>query len=244
MAVSGALAQTKFSEARTALEKWVEARQLIAKEKADWELNKDAMQQSISLLERESKLLDEQTAKAEATSTEADKERQKLVEERESLAAASETAKILVADLEKQLLRAARAFPPPLKERIEPLFRRIPENPATARSSLGERMQNVVGILSEVDKFNSSVSVTSEVRKNPAGAEVEVKTLYLGLAVAYFADRTGKFAGYGVPGADGWQWTERSELGPKVQQAIVIYENNAKAAFVSLPVEIAKEARP
>jgi hypothetical protein len=118
------------------------------------------------------------------------------------------------------------------------LLKRIPSDSAAAKAGPVERMQNVVGILSEVDKFNGAISVVSEIRRNPAGAEVQVETLYIGLGHAFFVDKTGDYAGVGVPAADGWQWTPRSELAGRIQKTIAIYNNSLPAAFVSLPVAI------
>jgi hypothetical protein len=229
-------AQTKFTEARSTLEKWVETRQILAKERADWDVEKQALEQGLALLEKETKLLDEQIAKAEATATQADKERQKLIEENEQLTGASVAVRDVIDDLEKRTLELAKIFPPPLHERIEPLFKRIPRQPASTHLSLGERLQNVIGILGEVDKFNGSITVTSDLRQIPNGDNVQVKTIYLGLGAAYYVDKTGQTAGYGVPGPAGWKWTAQDALAPQVAKAIYVYENTAAAVFVNLPV--------
>lgn len=238
-----AQAETKFAETRTTLEKWVETRQIVAKERADWEVEKQALEQGIALLEKETKLLDEQIARAEATATQADRERQKLIEENEQLSAAAVAVRDVVEQLEKRTLELAKGFPPPLMERIEPLFKRIPRPPAGSHLSLGERFQNVVGILGEVDKFNGSITVSSELRQMPGGDLVQVKTIYLGLGAGYYVDKTGQTAGFGVPGPEGWNWTAQNELAPQVARAIHVYENAAAAIFVNLPVAITKGGR-
>jgi hypothetical protein len=212
-------------------------------ERADWEVEKQALEQGIALLEKEARLLDEQIAKAEATATQADRERQKLIEENEQLSSAAVVVRDVVEALEKRTLEVARQFPPPLRERIEPLFKRIPRAGAGSHLSLGERFQNVVGILSEVDKFNGSITVTSELRQIPSGENVQVKPIYLGLGAAYYVDKTGQTAGVGRPGPDGWTWTARNELAPQVTRAIYVYENAAAAVFVHLPVQVAHGGR-
>jgi hypothetical protein len=143
-----------------------------------------------------------------------------------------------LAQLEKRVLGQYKSFPDPLRERIEPLYKRVPTTPAAARLSLGERMQNIIGILSEVDKFNSAVTVVSEIKKADDGKEVAVRTMYLGLGAAYYVDKSGTTAGVGVPGDDGWQWTARNDLAPKIAKLIYIYENASAAEFVPLPVTI------
>jgi hypothetical protein len=235
-AASQARAETKFTEARTTLEKWVETRQLISKEKSEWESDRENLQQSIVLYEKESGLLDEQITKLEAAATQVDKERDRLIEENESLSVAATTIRTTVAQLEKRLLELAKAFPPPLTERIEPLFKRIPTNPATTRLSLGERMQNIIGILSEADKFNGNITLVTELKKDPSGHEISVKTMYLGLGAAFFVDRAGQFAGVGEASMSGWTWRTANEVAPRISKMIFVYENAAAAEFVSMPV--------
>jgi hypothetical protein len=118
------------------------------------------------------------------------------------------------------------------------LIKRIPSDPATTKASGLERLQNVVGIVNEVDKFNAAVTVVSEVQKNPSDAEVQVETMYVGLAQAYFVDKAGDYAGVGLPSGQGWQWMPKNELAGKIQKSIAMYKNAAPADFVSLPVQI------
>ena len=48
---------SKFEEARTHIEKWVQTRQLIAKRNADWRVERESIGQTIGLLQREIDLL-------------------------------------------------------------------------------------------------------------------------------------------------------------------------------------------
>src|ERR1041384_6297153 len=83
-ALSGALplgqalcaeSQSKLSDARTSLEKWVETRQLISKTRGDWQTDKETIEQSIALFERELKGVEEQMAKLNTNSSQVEKER-------------------------------------------------------------------------------------------------------------------------------------------------------------------------
>lgn len=227
-----------LTQTRTTLEQWVETRQLISKTKADWQSDKETLEQTALLFERELQSIAEQLGKVSTNSVQVDRERDEALGRQSELTAAAEKAKTLVTQLEARVQSLAAGFPPPLAEKVQPLLQRIPADPAATRAGGLERMQNVVGIINEVDKFNAAVTVVSEVRKNPSGAEVQVETLYVGLAQAYFVDKTGEYAGVGRPGAQGWQWTENRDLAGRIQKSIAIYKNAAPAAFVSLPVQI------
>jgi hypothetical protein len=99
-------------------------------------------------------------------------------------------------------------------------------------------VQVCVGVLNELDKFNNAVNVFTEKRKNDKGEDVAVQTLYVGLGAAYFVNDTADFAGTGAPGANGWEWSNKPELAPKVQEAVKIYRNEKTAHFLTLPVAI------
>lgn len=224
--------------ARATLEQWVQTRQLISQTRSDWQADKELLEQSIRMFERELQSLTDQLANVSTNRTRADEERDAALAQQRELTAALERARELAGALEGRVRALAPAFPPPLLEKVQPLLNRIPSDPAATRPGPVERLQNLVGLLNEVDKFNAAVTVVSEVQKNPAGAEVQVETIYVGLAQAYFVDKAGQYAGVGTPSRQGWQWTERPELAEPVRKAIAIYKNAAPAAFVALPVQI------
>ncbi len=231
-------AADRLSETREILGKWVETRQLISKTRSDWQTDQETLEQTIRLFERELATLASELAKVSTNSTQVDLERAQAHVELQEVTAALDTVKTLAPVLEQRILALSAAFPPPLLDKISPLLKRIPSGGADTRASALERMQTIVGIVNEVDKFNAAVTVANEIQKNPAGAEVQVETLYLGLGQAYFVDKSGEYAGVGVPTAQGWQWTTRRELAGAIQNSLAIYRNAAPAVFVSLPARI------
>lgn len=230
---SAALTDTRF-----AVEKWVETRQTIARTQADWTMEKETLANTLELFQRESKTLGEQMVNVRTNVTQAQKEMTKFDDEKALLGAALDKAKELAERFETRVQTMVPQWPAPLVSKIDPLLKKIPEDAEETKRSVLERMQNVVGIVNEVDKFNGSVTLESEVQRNPSGADIQVRTLYLGLGQAYFVDKSGTYAGLGVPGPDGWQWTSRPELGPAILNAIGVYENSRPAVFVALPVQI------
>lgn len=233
-----AMAEDTLTDTRSTIEKWVETRQLISQTRADWQTDKETLDQTVALYERELKSLDDQMSNVSTNSAQVDKERSLAETQQKELNAASDKVKELVGGLEKRVKELAPSFPPPLADKVASLLKRIPEDPSSTRASALERMQNVVGIINEVDKFNAAVTVVSEIQKDPSGAEVQVETMYVGLAQAYFVDKAGDYAGIGVPEKTGWKWTPNNQLAGKIQKSIAMYKNAAPADFVSLPVEI------
>jgi hypothetical protein len=141
-------------------------------------------------------------------------------------------------EFEGQLTKLVPVLPIPLQEILKPLLNRLPADPANTRMTVAEQAQVMVGVLNELDKFNSAVTLFSEKRKNEKGEEVAVETVYVGLGAGFFVNNTGDFAGRGAPGTNGWEWTIDSELAPSIQEVVRIYRNERSARFVSLPITI------
>lgn len=233
--------QQKFDETRAILERWVETRQLISKEQSDWQTEKQALQDSIELLRAEIERLDENIARFEEDTTAADIERERLLADNETLKQASAAVAGFIAELEANVQALARTFPPELasREGIQILLQRIPRNPQTTRASLSERMLNIVGLLGEAEKFNSTVNLSFETRAIPTGETVQVRTFYIGLGQGYYVDATRRFAGVLRPTASGWEVTERNDLARVIGDVLDLYEKvKQPPQFVLVPVEI------
>jgi len=223
---------------RTSLKEWVETRQLTSRLQADWRSEKEMLEQTAALYNKELADLNEKLTKSGTSSTKVGEESAKLELEKQELDAAMVKVAENVTLFEKELRTLAQTFPSPLANKLEPLMKRLPDDPDKARLSPAERMQNLIGILIEVDKFNSSLAVESELQRRPSGEEIQVKTLYVGLGQAYFVDKTGEFSGVGIPSATGWEWKETPGIGERVLRAIAIYENTQPPAFVGLPMNV------
>ncbi len=148
----------------------------------------------------------------------------------------------IVETLEAAVREMTPRLPAPLLESAKPVLNRIPESAGTSRAGTTERLQAVVTLLGEIDKFHQTITVTSGRQSDGKGREVSVEMLYLGLGAAYFTDPTGDVAGFGVPGKDGWHWTVKPEIGREIREALDMYRNSKPAAFVGLPLTIQPKA--
>lgn len=231
-------AEVKLNDARTTLEKWVETRQLIAKTKADWQADKEMLAQTAELFEREIKSIEEQRSKLSTDTSQVDKERAETEASLKGARESLESVQQFAVQFEGQLTQLATRLPAPLQESLKPLLNRLPSDPANTRMTAAERLQVIIGILNEIDKFNYAVNIFNERRTNGKGEEVAVDTVYVGLGAGYFVNSTGDLAGVGAPGAKGWEWTLQPELAASVQEVIRIYRNERSARFVPLPVTI------
>ena len=227
-----------LNEARSTLDKWVETSQLISKTKMDWQSDREILEQSIQLFERELKSVEEQRAKLGTNSTQVERERTQAEASLKASTQALAQATRFAADFEGKITQVVPQLPAPLQGILKPLLNRMPTNSVSTRMQAAERVQVIVGVLNEMDKFNNAVTIFNEKRKNQKGEEVAVETVYVGLGTAYFVNDAGDFAGLGLPGPNGWQWNTKPELAATVREVIRIYRNESPARFVSLPVSI------
>lgn len=231
-------AQSNLEVTRDVLDQWVQTRQITSQAKSDWRLEQSILADTKVLLRGELERLQTSLADLQGSATAADEDRAQLSAKKEAMTAATAVIAARIGTLEAQIQTILQTLPKPLLEGIKPLIRRLPKDPANTQLSLGERVQNIVGILSQADKFNRTITQTSEARAIDGGKVIEVRTLYWGLAMAYYVDATGQYAGIGFPGKEGWQWPQLTGAGPQIKQLLDVYAGTEAIQFVELPARI------
>ena len=188
----------------------------------------------IDLYQDEIADLEETIKEAEEQTTSAERRIASIRSDIQVLRSATEIVSSSLPRLEQKVRELYAYFPAPLNEKVTSLVQQL----GNKSLQTSDRMALVIGVLNEVDKFNSGFThVTDEMRMDNETKLVDV--IYLGLAVAYYADREGKIGGMLVPAEKEWQWVQKDELAPLVHQAILYYTNEIKPAMmVDLPVEI------
>jgi hypothetical protein len=226
-----------LEETRLAMGKWLEMQQLISKERNEWTQGKEILVGRIDLVRREITGLEEKIRAAQTEVDRTDVERDALRGENEVLAAIGTQLASSVSGMERDVLRLYAALPEPFQTKLEPLRQRVPEDPSATRVSAAERYQNVLGILNEVNKANSEITVTYEVRELGGGRPSEVRVVYVGLGQAYYVSAGGE-AGIGRPAEGGWRWEPAPAVSADVLRTLEIIQGKQSPAFVPLPVRI------
>lgn len=227
-------------DGKLVIKKWIEARKLISKEKSDWIEDKIMLQESIRVFKQESEKIGKEIDEAKDSTKKTQTEYDKLLAENEDIIQANEKVIEQIKSYEAQISKLIPNLPTYLQDKIETLTNKLPEDSEKSKAPVTNRMQVIVAIISEIEKFQNSINLVNELRKIPSGEQLEVRTLYIGLGQAYYSDQEGNYAGVGVPGASGWEWKDQPGLGPTVLKAIDQYEEKAAASFTSLPVQIKK----
>ena len=238
LSVVGA-ADSNLQETRSTLDKWVETRQLISKTRSDWQSDRETLEQTVQLYERELKSIDDQMSKVSTNNTQVAREMNEATALQRLSNQTLDGMRQYATQLESRVKTFAPQLPVPLQDILKPQLARLPADPAATKMLAAERMQVLVGVLNELDKFNNSVNVFyTEKRKNPAGDEVAVQSIYVGLGAGYFVNEAADFAGTGTPGANGWEWAVKPQIAPSVQEVVKIYSNKKAATFVTLPATV------
>lgn len=225
------------AEVQEKVRQWVRTQQLISEEQADWEAEKQVLADLNELREREVAELDELIAAAGTRLTDAETQRDELLAEEQSLRERRAELEKGIAALESAARELLPGLPSPLREKLGGAIERLESGEDKADVPLQNRYRDVLAVLIEVGTFQSSPKLHTELRELD-GKSVEVEVLYLGLATAWFTDRTGKYAGAGRPGEDGWTWTSQPELAAKIRKAIEVYQKKASPELIELPLQL------
>ena len=227
-----------LDETRLTLNKWIETQQIISKERNDWQQGKEILQGRIELVGKEVGVLKDRITQSELAVVESNKKRDELVAESDQLKAVTAQLSDAVATMEGQVRQLAKLMPEPVNAKLLPLMQRMPADPTNTRVSTAERFQNVLGILNELNKANSEISVSYEIRTLADGSSSEVQVFYVGLAQAYYISPRG-LAGIGRPTEDGWKWESASAAtSSQITQALEIIRGKQTPSFVPLPITI------
>ncbi len=227
-----------YSHTKTTIEKWAETESLISKESNEWKSEKAILEDLERMLKQEKEALEEKISQSKESATESDKKRASLIEQKDELDSASNVVKASLSELENGIRELVPYFPTKYTYSIKPILRQLPQENQETKLSFAVRLRNVVGILSQANKFDNTITLESETREFEDGSGKQVNTLYFGFGLAYFADTAGENAGFGYPTAEGWKWEETPEYSDAVLDMLSMYQKGKQAEFVSLPVTI------
>jgi Protein of unknown function (DUF3450) len=226
-----------LEETRLKMGKWIETQQIITKERKDWQQGKEILLGRLELVKQEVTSLQEKIAQARSSAGETAREREEVLSQDQVLKDALNWLGAAADRLEVDVQRLLKPAPTPIQEKLARLIERMPKEGAKDRVTVAERYQNVIAILNELNKANTDITVSYEIRTLEGNRQAEVRALYVGLAVAYYVSANGE-AGIGRPTADGWTWEPSKELAEPVLLALDILQGKHTPEFVPLPARL------
>ena len=234
LAQDEAAVRLEIEKTREVISQYVKTRQEIARVKNEWKAYQELSQRRISLYQMEIEKLSETIRTAEEETTQAEREIARIRSEIATLRQATDIVSRALPGLEDKLRELYQYFPRPLQTKTQRLVQQLGKG-----RQASDRMAILIGILNEVDKFNAEFTFDTDEKRLPNGETKLVDVIYLGLAVAYYADKDGAVAGIGVPAEGNWNWTERNDLAADIRMAVRYYQGDIKPAMlVELPFEI------
>ncbi len=226
--------------AQGALSQWVEVEKQLAADESEWAVEKEVIQHSIEFMKEEVVRLEEIISAADETASAGERKREELDLKKEEYDSVMKDVEEAVLSYEAQILEQSKKWPNVFLKLVEAPLKRIPRESQREDIPLTLRMQNVVVIMTQFDKFQGVISKDTGIQEID-GTSREVTTLYYGLAYAYFVDGSGTYAGYGHPrigDKDGWEWISDATLTKKIQDLVAVYDRSKEAVFVGLPAKI------
>jgi hypothetical protein len=235
---SAVLSQANIDPVLEKIQQWVETERRIAREQAAWETDREAIHHLLAVYRQELQTLDEQITAAERDTSAAEHRRAELLRSDEALKEieAAVTSQFIAA--EKAVKTLYRRLPLPLQQETAPAYTALPDDPERSRLPIANRIQPLAALLTQIQKFNTTVTIVEEFREFERGNPVQVESIYFGLGAAYYVDQANKNAGVGVPGDDGWTWREQNEIADKLRAFLDIYRGKKQAVYIELPVTV------
>lgn len=220
------------------LSEWISLEKQISEEKFEWIEQKEVLENSIEFMETEIASLKDIIKTAEETASAGERKRSELDTEKEKLDSATDDITAAVDSYEAKILELSLTWPNAFREAVDTFLKRIPNEEQKKTTPITTRLQNVVAIMSQFDKFQGIVTKDTGIQE-VAGESREVTTLYFGFAYAYYVDGTGEYAGYGYPSSDkGWDWKTDPTIAEDVSQLVAIYDRSIDAQFLGMPAKI------
>lgn len=229
---------------RRSVREWIETMREIQKEEDSWEKDREVLQGYKEGLGKEIEDLKEQIARAKTERDGAAKDDLDKIARRDAYAKAKDALADGVRELEKgivarlPLLPRALAQEPKVAQMTEEIRKDAGLTGDKGKEGLSKRLNNVLNLLSEVEKFQQTVHLRDELHKASDGREFNMKVVYFGMAAAYAVNETGDFALVGRPTRNGWEFAERTDLAPRIKELVGVTTGDIDAKFVTLPIEL------
>ena len=233
------LSESLVNTTRYNIDQWVETEQIISEEKSQWKIEEELLQKTHNLLNSELNRLNLALDDLESSVSAAEEERASLNEKKENLKAGESVILRNIENLEASIKSILPSLPEPLLKELNPVIKRLNQMENSVSGNITDRLQNILLILNKANKFNSNIKSVTELRKSEDGKTIQVTTLYLGLASAYYVDGVGEISGIGRPTLNGWEWFEDNSISNEIRKLADIYNgSDVDIEFISIPSKL------
>jgi len=229
---------------KDSVREWIETMREIQQEEDSWEQDRVLLDDQRTALRTEIDELAKQVAEAKKDKQGADKDSAIDVAKRDALVKAKDLLGEEVRSLEEDIVGKLSAFPPALAEepRVKELMAQVRKDVTlkgdAAKGGLTKRLNNVLNLLSEAEKWQQTVHLKPELHQTEDGKKLNMNVVYFGLATAYAVDEEGVYGMTGKPTEAGWKFEERNDLAPQILEMVTVLNGDADAKFINLPIDL------
>lgn len=227
----GLRAQDQLTDLEGLVKIWTGLRQEIANEKRDWAEQQRFLRAEIALVNQEIAALENEIQQFEAEANSGDRKREEQLFRKQELAQGMASLQPMLDRVSLEVRALQAGLPPSLAPQV--IF---PE-----KTRVVDRVQAVAVALGILESLFGEIHVVKEMIDDGGGGEREMEVLYLGQSRAFAVAAHQDWAAIGTPGAGGWQWASAPEAASQIAQAIAIYQQQAPADLVLLPLQILPE---
>lgn len=235
---------SKTEDLKDSVREWIETMREIQNAEDAWERDRILLEDQRSALESEIADLTERVEAAKVEKEGADKQSLDEIAKRDALVAANDLLAGEVRKLETAMVGRLPSLPRPLAEdpRVKELMEQIRQDVALtgkeAEAGLTKRLNNVLNLLTEAEKWQQTVHLRDELHVSDDGQKFNMKVVYFGLGAAYAVNGAGNFALVGTPGDEGWVFETRNDLAGDIKQMVDVLNGDVDAQFVELPIDL------
>ncbi|MCH7227808.1 DUF3450 family protein [Haloferula sp. A504] len=235
---------SKTEELKDSVREWIETMREIQNAEDAWERDRVLLEDQRSALESEIADLTERVGEAKVEKEGAEKESLDEIAKRDALVAANDMLAVEVRKLETAMVERLPSFPRPLADepRVKELMEQIRQDAALsgkeAEGGLTKRLNNVINLLTEAEKWQQTVHLRDELHVSDDGQKFNMKVVYFGLGAAYAVNGAGNFALVGTPGDEGWVFETRNDLAGDIKEMVDVLNGDVDARFVELPIDL------
>ncbi len=235
---------SETAKLKESVREWIETMREIQIEETTWERDRELLEGQRESLDSEISDLKKRLEDAREEKSGADQQSVEEVARRDALVKADEKLAAEVRELEKGLVARLSSFPPPLAEdpRIKELMEQVRKDVTVtgeeAGKNLTKRLNNVLNLLTEAEKWQQAVHLREELRTADDGRKFNMQVIYYGLGSAYAVNEAGDYALVGTAGESGWIFEPRNELAPQIREMVSVLTGDAEARFTTLPLSL------
>lgn len=235
---------SKTEKLKDSVREWIETMREIQDAEDAWERDRVLLEDQRAALESEIADLSQRVEEAKTEKEGADKESLDEVAKRDAYLKAKDLLAAEIRQLEEGLVKQFPVLPAPLAEepKVKELMAQVREDVALtgekAQGGLAKRLNNVLNLLTEAEKWQQTVLLRDELHESADGRKFNMKVVYFGLGAAYAVNESGDFALVGTPTTEGWNYEERNDLAGDIRRMVDVLNGDVDAQFVELPIDL------